>query len=479
MLRYNFRLPPFQHQLEALELSHDKEEYALFCEMGTGKSKILIDTMSMLYDRGEIEAALIIAPKGVYKNWEQNELPVHLPTHIVHDIIMWSPAQTQKNLKNLERAFDRSENLKIVVMNIEAFSTDKGTNFALEFAKARRILMTVDESTTIKNRTAKRTKNVVTVGKAAKYRRIMTGSPITQSPLDLYSQCEFLGPYILGFQSFWTFQNRYALMVKRSVGTHSFNKITGYQNLNELGELIEKFSYRKRKEDCLDLPDKIYTKRSVELTDKQAKIYGQLKRQALADLDNGTVTAQHVLTQLLRLQQVCSGFVKLDDGSIEEIGGNKLNELMEALEEIDGKAIIWANFTHDILAIEKALIKEYGADSVRTYYGETKVDDRQQMVRDFQNMEHPLRFFIGQPRTGGYGLTLTAATTIVYFSNGYDLEVRLQSEDRAHRIGQKNNVTYIDIVTENTVDEKILRALRQKINIATDVLKEGYKEWLI
>jgi len=465
--------------LEALELSHDKEEYALFCEMGTGKSKILIDTMSMLYDRGEIEAALIIAPKGVYKNWEQNELPVHLPTHIVHDIIMWSPAQTQKNLKNLERAFDRSENLKIVVMNIEAFSTDKGTNFALEFAKSRRILMTVDESTTIKNRTAKRTKNVVTVGKAAKYRRIMTGSPITQSPLDLYSQCEFLGPYILGFQSFWTFQNRYALMVKRSVGTHSFNKITGYQNLNELGELIEKFSYRKRKEDCLDLPDKIYTKRSVELTDKQAKIYGQLKRQALADLDNGTVTAQHVLTQLLRLQQVCSGFVKLDDGSIEEIGGNKLNELMEALEEIDGKAIIWANFTHDILAIEKALIKEYGADSVRTYYGETKVDDRQQMVRDFQNMEHPLRFFIGQPRTGGYGLTLTAATTIVYFSNGYDLEVRLQSEDRAHRIGQKNNVTYIDIVTENTVDEKILRALRQKINIATDVLKEGYKEWLI
>jgi len=186
-----------------------------------------------------------------------------------------------------------------------------------------------------------------------------------------------------------------------------------------------------------------------------------------------------VLTQLLRMQQVCSGFVRLDDGRIEEFSGNKLNELMEAMEEIDGKVIIWANFTHDILTIEKALAKEYGPESVRTYYGATGVEDRQQMVRDFQDMNHPLRFFIGQPRTGGYGLTLTAATTIVYYSNGYDLEVRLQSEDRAHRIGQKNNVTYIDIVTENTVDEKILRALRSKINIATEVLAESYKEWLI
>lgn len=479
MLRYNFKLKPFQHQLEALEKSHDKEEYALFCEMGTGKSKILIDTMSMLYDRGEIEGALIIAPKGVYKNWEQNELPVHLPSHILHDIVVWSPAQTQRNVKNLERAFAKTDNLRILVMNIEAFSTDKGTNFALKFAKANRILMVVDESTTIKNRNAKRTKNVVGVGRSAKYRRIMTGSPITQSPLDLYSQCEFLGPYLLGFQSFWAFQNRYAMMVKRSVGTHSFHKITGYQNLSELTDLVEKFSYRKRKEDCLDLPDKIYTKRTVELTDQQAKIYGQLKRQALADLESGTVTAQHVLTQLLRMQQVCSGFVRLDDGRIEEFSGNKLNELMEAMDEISGKVIIWANFTHDILAIEKALAKEYGPESVRTYYGETKVEDRQQMVRDFQDMNHPLRFFIGQPRTGGYGLTLTAATTIVYYSNGYDLEVRLQSEDRAHRIGQKNNVTYIDIVAENTVDEKILRALRSKINIATEVLAEDYKEWLI
>jgi SNF2 family DNA or RNA helicase len=479
MLRYNFKLKPFAHQLEALERSHDREEYALFCEMGTGKSKILIDTMSMLYDRGEIEAALIVAPKGVYKNWEQNELPVHLPDHIVHKTTVWSPSMSATNLSKLNESLKKSDCLQILVMNIEAFSTDKGTDFAVKFAKNHRILMAVDESTTIKSRTAKRTKNVIKVGKLAKYRRIMTGSPITQSPLDLYSQCEFLHADLLGFTSFWTFQNRYAMMVKRSVGTHSFNKITGYQNLSELGEVLEKFSYRVRKEDCLDLPEKVYTKRVVELTDEQAKIYGQLKRQALADLENGTVTAQHILTQLLRLQQVCSGFVRLDDGTMQEFPARKLDELMETLEEVSGKVIIWANFTYDILRIEAELAKVYGRDSVRSYYGATEVEDRQQMVRDFQNPNHPLRFFVGQPRTGGYGLTLTAANTVVYFSNGYDLEVRLQSEDRAHRIGQKSSVTYVDIVVENTVDEKILRALRSKINIATQVLAEGYKEWLI
>jgi SNF2 family DNA or RNA helicase len=158
---------------------------------------------------------------------------------------------------------------------------------------------------------------------------------------------------------------------------------------------------------------------------------------------------------------------------------NKFDELMDVLEETDGKVIIWANYTYDLEMIRDKLAKEYGEESVRVYYGETKADDRQKMVIDFQNPDHPLRFFVGQPRTGGYGLTLTEASTMIYFSNNYDLEVRLQSEDRCHRIGQKKAVTYIDIVTEGTVDEKILKALREKINIASEVLAEGYKDWLI
>jgi SNF2 family DNA or RNA helicase len=268
-------------------------------------------------------------------------------------------------------------------------------------------------------------------------------------------------------------------MWRRSVGTHSFNQVVGYQNLEELTNNLDRFSYRILKKDCLDLPEKIYIKRLVELTPEQRRVYDQLKTIALAVLEQGVVTAANALTQILRLQQVCSGFLKTDDGKFETIPSNKLNELMEALEEVDGKVIIWANYTHDIYAIAKAIQKEYGEGTVRMYFGETKAEDRQQIVEDFQDPNNSVRFFVGQPRTGGYGLTLTEAKTVIYYSNSYDLEVRLQSEDRAHRIGQKNNVTYIDIVTEGTVDEKILSALRDKIDIASTVLKEGYKQWLI
>jgi len=266
------------------------------------------------------------------------------------------------------------------------------------------------------------------------------------------------------------------------MGAHSFNQIVGYQNLDELNGIIEPFSYRVRKEDCLDLPDKVYTRRTVELTPEQKKLYEQMKSMALAIVegeDGGLISAPTVLTQILRLQQVCSGFAKLEDGRMVEVPTNKLNELMSALQEIDGKVIIWGNFTHDLELIQKALAKEYGEDSVELFYGATPADDRQLIVERFQDPANPLRFFVGQPRTGGYGLTLTEAKTVIYYSNGYDLEVRLQSEDRAHRIGQTNKVTYIDIVAENTVDEKVIRALRDKIDISSRVLAEGYKEWII
>jgi SNF2 family DNA or RNA helicase len=477
--RYKFRLKPYQHQADALRKSWNSKEFALFAEMGTGKSKILIDTVSMLYDRGEISGLLVIAPKGVYKNWETIEIPKHLPEHIVHDIIVWSPATTKRNLEELREALVDDDNLKIVVMNVEAFSTDKGVQFATKFLKSRKVLMAVDESTTIKTPKAKRTKNIIACGKHAAYRRIMTGSPITKTPMDLYSQCGFLDDWILGFNSFYSFQNRYCRLLRRSVGSHSFNQVVGYQNLNELSDRLDRFSFRILKKDCLDLPEKVYTKRVVQLTDEQAVIYARVKKAAIAELEGKVLTAQNVLTQILRLQQICSGYFKADDGTVIEMKSDKFDELLSALEEVSGKVIIWANYTYDIQMIERLLAKEYGAQTVRSYYGETTPEQRQQIVKDFQDPNHPVRFFVGQPRTGGYGLTLTEATTVIYFSNNYDLEIRLQSEDRAHRIGQRNNVTYIDIITEGTVDEKILKALREKINVASQILKEGHKDWLI
>jgi SNF2 family DNA or RNA helicase len=308
----------------------------------------------------------------------------------------------------------------------------------------------------------------------------MTGSPITQSPMDLYSQCTFLGPWHLGHRSFFSFQSRYARIVRRNLGSHSFNQVVGYQNLDELSSKLDGFSYRILKKDCLDLPEKVYVKRSVEMNEWQARAYKQMKDNAVTFLEQGEmVTAQNVLTQILRLQQICSGFVKTDDGSVEKFPTNKLDELMALLEETSGKVIIWAVFVQDLNNIQAALAKEYGPGSVAVYAGGTGAEDRQKIVTDFQEPKSPLRFFVGQSRTGGYGLTLTEASTVVYYTNSFDLEVRIQSEDRAHRIGQKNNVTYIDLVTDGTVEEKILKALRNKINIASEVLSEGYKEWLI
>jgi len=479
-MRYKFKFKPYEHQLEALEKSWTKEYYALFMDMGTGKSKVLIDNIAMLYDKGEIDSALIIAPKGVYRNWERKELPTHLPDHVKANIVTWSPEKTKKKQEELNTLNKQTDDLQIFLMNVEALSSKRGVEVADKFLLCHRAMLAVDESTTIKSRTANRTKSIIKLGKNAPYRRILTGSPVTKSPLDLFTQCDFLKNNVLGHTSFWTFQNRYAKMVRKNMGAHSFNQIVGYQNLSELNELIEDFSFRVRKEDCLDLPDKVYTKRLVELTPEQRKLYDQLKRNALAIIEGeGMISASTILTQLLRLQQVCSGFAKLEDGRMIKVPSNKLTELMSLLEETDGKAIIWGNFTHDLEIIGEALAKQYGPESVELFYGGTPGEERQLIVERFQDKDDPLRFFVGQPRTGGYGLTLTEAKTVIYYSNGYDLEVRLQSEDRAHRIGQVNKVTYIDIVADNTSDEKILRALRNKIDISSQVLAEGYKDWII
>tara|TARA_R100000149_G_scaffold39039_1_gene15040 strand:+ start:2188 stop:3627 length:1440 start_codon:yes stop_codon:yes gene_type:complete len=479
-MRYKFKYQPYKHQLDALEKSWDKNFFALFMDMGTGKSKVLIDTIAMLYDKGKIDSALIIAPKGVYRNWERKELPTHLPDHIEANIVVWSPQKTKKKLAELATLNEPSDKLQIFLMNVEALSSSRGEWFASKFILCHKAMLAVDESTTIKSRTANRTKNLIKISRNAPYRRILTGSPVTKSPLDLYTQCEFLEHYILGHSSFWTFQNRYAKMIRKTMGAHSFNHIVGYQNLEELNGIIEPFSFRVRKEDCLDLPDKVYTQRSVELTKEQRVLYDQMKKNAMSVIENeGIMSASTVLTQILRLQQVCSGFAKLEDGRIVKVANNKLPELLSVLEETDGKVIIWGNFTYDLELIQQELMKTYGADSVELFYGNTPAEQRQLIVERFQDPNDPLRFFVGQPRTGGYGLTLTEANTVIYYSNGYDLEVRLQSEDRAHRIGQTNKVTYIDITAEDTVDQKVIKALRSKIDISTTVLAEGYKEWII
>ena len=477
--KYRFKTTPYAHQKEALIRCWNRDEYALFMEMGTGKSKVLIDNIAVLYDTGRISKALIVAPKGVYRNWERSELPKHLPEHILCQIAVWTSSPNKKEEKKLNKIFESTEDLCILLMNIEAFSTKKGTSFANKYLAAGHTLMAIDESTTIKSPSARRTKACLNLRTLARYRRILTGQPITKSPLDIYTQCSFLDPALLGYSSYYSFRNRYAVMVKRSVGTHSFSKIIGYQNLDELQKELLKFSYRVRKDECLDLPDKVYTIRYVELTPEQKRMYEQLRRYAMTELKGKTITAQAVIIQILRLHQVVCGFIKTDDGKLHEIPNKRISELLSLCEEVDGKAIIWANYRYDIEKITKELNSIYGLGSAAHYYGGTPDEERQNIVEKFQDPSSKLRFFIGQPRTGGYGLTLTGANTVIYYSNNYDLEIRIQSEDRAHRIGQHSKVTYIDLMAENTVDSKIVNSLRRKIDIASQVMGEGWRDWLV
>ena len=338
--------------------------------------------------------------------------------------------------------------------------------------------MAIDESTTIKNPDAKRTKNIVALGKHSKYRRILTGSPVTKSPLDLFKQCEFLDEYLLDYSSYYAFRTRYAIMRSANFGGRSVQIVVGYKNLPELSSKLEPFSYRCLKEDCLDLPDYTYTKRIIQLTPEQKKLYQQMKILALAELDGKQMTTQSAMVQLMRLHQITCGHFTSDDGTIKEIKNERLSALIDILDEVENKAVIWAHYRHDINAIVKAVEKHFGKESYVTYYGDTTNEERQNAIKQIQDPNSPVRFIIGTPQTGGYGITLTGANVMVYYANGYDYEKRIQSEARINRAGQTRKMTYIDIIAEDTVDEKIVKALRNKMNIATKITGDELKQWI-
>ena len=477
-MHFKFKTKPFAHQLKALEMSWDKKVFAYFMEMGTGKSKVLIDNMSILYDKGLINGALIIAHKGVYKNWFDSEIPTHMVDHIEKTMVLWESSAGKSKEKELNTLFKSSYDFHILIMNVEALSTKKGKQFAEKFLSCHQTLMAIDESTTIKNPGAIRTKTIIDLGQNVKYKRILTGSPVTKSPLDLFTQCAFLDPWLLDHQSYYSFKTRYAITKQINVSGRMIQIVVGYRNLPELSEKIKPFSHRVLKDDCLDLPPKTYMRRTIQLTEEQRKVYKQMKEIALATLNGKLTTTHNVITQLMRLHQITCGHFKSDDGQIQKIASNRLDELMDVLSEMEGKAVIWAHYRYDIEVIVEAIKKEYGDKSVVTYYGDTTTEDRQKAIKLIQDPNSSVRFIVGTPQTGGYGITLTGASTMIYYSNGYDLEKRQQSEARIDRIGQEKPMTYIDIIAEETVDEKIVKALRTKVNIATEIMGEELKDWI-
>jgi SNF2 family DNA or RNA helicase len=479
-MSYIPKMPHYSHQREALERSWHRDSYGLLLEMGTGKSKVLIDNICMLRESSGLSRALIIAPKGMYANWTNKEIPTHLPDRHAQTTIMhrWQGGGSTAEQKIITRFMRDDDSLKILVMNTEAFSmSSRAREVAEKFVRVGRCLVGVDESSTIKNPDAKRTKRIIKLGRIAQWRRILTGTPVTRSPLDLWAQFEFLEAGGLGYKSFYSFRARYAVMEKKEFGGRSIDVVVGHRDTEHLSRLVAVRASVVRKEDCLDLPPKVYVTRYVEMTDEQRRLYDELRDYCTVELERGVyMTTTQVIVQLLRLHQIVCGHAVSESGDVRDIDTNRLDSLQELVEETTGRNIIWCSYRRDIEKVA-ARLRSMGRRVV-VYMGGVSEEDRADAVFRFQGESNGricpdhIRAddFVGTPASGGYGLTLTKASTVIYYSNNYDLEKRLQSEDRAHRIGQTKSVLYVDMMCRDTVEQKIIEALHRKETLANMIM---------
>jgi SNF2 family DNA or RNA helicase len=482
MAKYEFKTEPYMHQREAL-MAWDRPYFGWFMEMGTGKTKVAIDNTCILYMQKKINGMVILAPKGLYLTWLK-QIEIHMPAQYQEQsqIGVWRANPSGKIMKRIQYA-RISEGLGILLMNTEAVNSKSAREVLKKFMNDRECIIHIDESTKIKNVDAKRTQNIIELGKFAKYKRILTGSPVVNNPMDLFGQSQFLKEGLIsktkpGFRNQFCVTRNLEVTRKNDGRRFTIPTIVGTKNIDRLQEHVEEWSYRARKKDCLDLPEKVYTTIDVEMTTEQKKIYNEFKQISYYKFnEESELSASVVITHLLRLHQIVCGHVVDDEGNDIEIPENRLDTLMEILENFDGKAIIWANYIKDIEKIMTAIQNVYGREAAVPYYGLTSLNER---ARGLELVENgPARFLVGNTQTAGYGLTLLSTTTHIYYSNNYNLESRIQSEDRSHRIGQRNTVTYIDLVTQNTVDERILHALRNKIDLAAAIQADGPQKWVV
>jgi len=491
---YTPRLSARAHQTEALQKMQGRPTaFALLMEMGTGKSKVILDEWGQRVDAGELSQLLIIAPAGSYANWfldrgpsEPSEATKQLDPELRARMSLyhWSSAGGAGYAEGLRDFMQAADRPRMFVMNIEALSSVDRARAACEAFIASggtgRTLLCVDESTKIKTPDTERTRYVNKLGRLAAVRRIATGLVAPRSPMDLYCQFYFLDWNIIGCKSFTQFRALYAITHKQLfVGRrYPTEIIDGYRNLDQLAALIAPWSFRRLKEECLDLPPKVYQTRDIELTDAQRKAYKELRQFATTQLSSGEhVTALLAISQILRLHQLVCGYLVDEQGGLHAVAERRTDALIELLEEHDGKAIIWVTYEYSLTHIMQRLQKEFGPGCAAAFWGGNRAQRLDEETR--WKTDPQCRFIVATQGAGGLGNNWVQASLVVYYANSYDLELRSQSEDRAHRDGLMHRVTYVDLVARGTVDEKILQALRDKIDLATAITNENYKTWVI
>ena len=534
-IKFGYKSKPFGHQIREVHkqiewLQQGNNYGALFQEMGTGKSKQLVDIANFLFHHGKINAVLLIGPNGIQCQWMDQQVPEH--SSVPYLPCLWQNTSSKKYKADLENFIfgDAEGKLKWFFVNVDRFSTvsnKEAISYFVNYVQEHNTLIVIDEATIIKNSSANRTKVIQALGKRAKYRYVLTGSPVTNSPFDLYSMCEFMRPGLFGC-SLHVFKHRYGLMVndhnphtgqrfarlmnEKDLAIaksliqrgQSFEEIamkTGasesviryiaengsvakpYRNLEELKRIILPFSSIVRKSECLDLPDKIYTQHIIEMGAEQKKVYDDLKKSLLAEYDGAELQVTHKLTLLMRLQQVSGGFFPSKEGEVmtsKMIGKSnvKIEFIKHDLEEAgDMKCIIWSRFRAEIENLESELKKEFPGKVVERYDGSKTSEEKEVIRRAAQAGE--IDILIINPQSGSRGLNLQDHFHLhYYFSNHPSLEYREQSEDRSHRMGLKVNVQYKDLICKDTVDLKIYDTLHSKKDLSEYFKTADLREFL-
>ncbi len=492
---YVYKRPPMDHQKKAFIVSRDKEAFAFLLEQGLGKTKVTLDTAGYLYQQGKIDMLIVVVyPNGLQTNWVKYELPEDL--NVPYEAHFWSSKhKTKRQQKEFDRVHSATDKLKVMAFNAEAFSSQRMSDaklMLLKCLKENRCLFVVDQSACMKNPSSQRTKFLLKTAKKAPYRRILDGNACAEGAVELFSQYKFLDENIIGLDTFTAFKAEYCV-------EGYFREVKGYKNLDKLFNKIDGHSFRMLTEDCIDLPKRSYMRFPFNLNPAERRIFDELKDKSLAFFDNNVCLAcegtgvegevecpecegtgrppetkfmeqQLALVKNMRLQQISSGWWANDEGGVEPIEEGKTPSRMAALksliENIEGKALIFARFKADLLAIQ-----EFLGDSAVSYHGSISQDDREINKHAFKTNDK-VRFIVGQIRVLGIGHTLTEAEHVIFYNNDHSLRFREEGEKRVHRTGLKHQVKVWDLVAQGTQDDKIIYALRNKKKVSNSIMKD-------
>lgn len=468
-LKYQYKTIPYSHQKRALaKVNKLRGKGGLLMEMGTGKTKVAIDWACIGYHNFNVRRVLVLCPVSVMDVWDR-QIRLHSPVKARIVLLRGSSSHKARRLVRL-LSLKEPERIQWIVINYEAiwreYDQRKGKTIESLLKRWRPDIVIADESHRIKSHSSRQSRSSGRLGSSARMRLLLTGTPITKSPLDLFGQFRFLDPTIFG-RNWYAFKNYYGVW-----GGFNRFQLRGYKNLKELVEKVRGNSFRIKKEQCLDLPEKVFVDVPVTLSDKEKRLYREMAEQMIIEIEETHATASIVLVKLLRLSQITSGFVKDVEGKIRDIGYSKLRTTMDLLDDVlqqTPKAVIFVRFRYDIDRITQELKAK--KISYEILSGSVPGSKRHSIVERFQN-DPSLKVFVVQIQSGSLGIDLTAASVAIFYSLDYRWDSYVQAVDRLHRHGQKHKCTYYHMVAPHTIDTITLQVLKEKGSIAEAVIHD-------